>query len=229
MKKAFVFDLFGTLVKVFEKQAYVDQIQKLSDVLDVDYETFYQKWNIETYDERMTGKFSSIHENISHILDALDIDRTDEEIQKAVHFRMEFVKRSLDLHRDHLHDTLDNIKSRGYKIGLISDCSPDVPVLWETVGFKKYFDSVVFSCEVGMKKPDPRIYKKAIDALGVDFEDCYYIGDGGSNELTGAFEVGMHPILIKSIEDEMKNVRKKQADSWAEERIYCLSELKNYT
>ena len=79
-----------------------------------------------------------------------------------------------------------------------------------------------------MKKPDPRIYKKMIESLNVEFEECDYIGDGGSDELTGAFKVGMHPILIKSKEDEKKEVYKKYADEWSGERIYCLSELIDY-
>ena len=161
MKKAFVFDLFGTLIDVFEKQVYIDLIEEMSDALNIPYEAFYKYWSVHTHDNRMIGTYDNIYENIKYILKEQGLQRSEEEVQEAVKVRMDFVKKSLEVHREGLFETLENIKSRGYKIGLISDCSPDVPEAWESVEFRKYFDSVVFSCEAGMKKPDPRIYRKS--------------------------------------------------------------------
>jgi len=228
MKKAFVFDLFGTLVNVFEKQVYNSLIEEMSNTLNIDYEDFYKFWNIDTYDERMIGKYNNIYENIESILEKNNLVRLDKDILNAVKIRSIFVKKSMELHRECLFDTLANIKERGFKIGLISDCSPDVPEVWDSLKYSKYFDSVIFSCEVGMKKPDPKIYQKSVQGLNVSFDECYYIGDGGSNELTGAHSVGMHSILIKSEADEKKDVHKKYVDPWTGERIFCLSELMDY-
>ncbi len=228
MKKAFVFDLFGTLVEVFDKHAYRKPIEDMSRALNLEYDVFYAYWNDITHDGRMVGTFDSIFENIEYILRALDLSRPEQVIQEAVDIRLEFVKAAMGLTRNDLIETLTTLKRRGYKIGLISDCSPDVPVLWPTVDFHRFFDCVIFSCEAGVKKPNPEIYKMAANGLGVRFDECYYIGDGGSQELTGAFNVGMHPILIRSVEDEKKDIHRKYADNWNGERIYSLSALKAY-
>ena len=89
------------------------------------------------------------------------------------------------------------LKSKGYKIGMISDCPSNTPVLWDNTGLKSFFEVTIFSSAVGLRKPDPRIYQLALEQLKVKPSDCLYIGDGGSNELTGASSVGMHPVLIR--------------------------------
>jgi putative hydrolase of the HAD superfamily len=99
-------------------------------------------------------------------------------------------------------DMLSSLKEQGMKIGLVSDCSSEVPRIWPDTPFDQLFDITVFSCTEGVKKPDSQIYKLAADKLGVDPEDCLYIGDGSSNELTGAAAVGMHPVLIIDPEED---------------------------
>ena len=54
----------------------------------------------------------------------------------------------------------------------------------------------VFSVEVGICKPDPEIYLTACRRLGVEPQECVYVGDGGSRELTGAAAVGMTPVRL---------------------------------
>jgi putative hydrolase of the HAD superfamily len=57
-------------------------------------------------------------------------------------------------------------------------------------------DAVVFSYELGVRKPDPRIYRHALDALGARPEDTLFVGDGGSDEHRGARAVGMRSVLV---------------------------------
>ena len=52
-----------------------------------------------------------------------------------------------------------------------------------------------------MKKPDPLIYQLTTKRLGVEPETCLYVGDGSSRELTGAVQVGMHPVLLNLSKD----------------------------
>ncbi|MDN5305135.1 MAG: putative hydrolase of the superfamily [Fusobacteriaceae bacterium] len=228
MKKAFIFDLFGTLVEVFEKEDYTKLLEDMSEIIDVPKKDFIRYWNNEVYQERMTGKFESVEKIIEFIINEIGLRRTEKQIEKAAQLRMDFTRKALNLTRKDLIVVLENIKARGYRIGIISDCSPDVPIVWEEIEYSKYFDTVIFSSQVGVKKPNPKIYKMAVDSLKVDFEDCYYIGDGGSNELTGARNVGMEAILIKPKEDEIKNIHRLLEDKWDGERIYSLSELMSY-
>jgi len=54
----------------------------------------------------------------------------------------------------------------------------------------------VFSYKLGIRKPDARIYKHALDAIGVDPSEALFVGDGGSDEHRGARAVGMKAILV---------------------------------
>jgi putative hydrolase of the HAD superfamily len=55
---------------------------------------------------------------------------------------------------------------------------------------------VVFSYQVGVRKPDARIYARALDALGVAPADAIFVGDGGSDEHRGARALGMRTVLV---------------------------------
>ncbi len=58
-------------------------------------------------------------------------------------------------------------------------------------------DAVTFSCGVGHRKPHPAGYQDIIRKLGVTAEDCLYVGDGSSAELTGATTTGMTAVLVE--------------------------------
>ncbi len=60
----------------------------------------------------------------------------------------------------------------------------------------KYFEHKIFSCDVGVLKPDKVIYDIGLDKMRVAVENAVFIGDGGSGELQGAREVGLKTILI---------------------------------
>jgi putative hydrolase of the HAD superfamily len=70
--------------------------------------------------------------------------------------RREWSKRSLQPRPDAL-ETLAELRRRGHLLGLISVCSQDVPHVWNETPFSGALDEVVFSCDVGVSKPDPRI------------------------------------------------------------------------
>ena len=119
---------------------------------------------------------------------------------------------------------LSVLKQKQHKIGLISDCASETVVFWDNMPIKPFFDTVVFSCVAGVKKPDPRIYRLALERLKVKPQDCLYIGDGSSYELTGARKVGMHPVQIH-VPGEI--VYFLDEDDWDGATISSLSEVLN--
>ena len=64
--------------------------------------------------------------------------------------------------------TLEELRRRGHKLGMISACSQDVPDVWDRTPLGGLFDATIFSCSVGFSKPDRRIYELAADELGVE-------------------------------------------------------------
>lgn len=91
------------------------------------------------------------------------------------------------------------LKLQGKKIGLISNADAVEVKGWFVSPISRLFDSVVFSYAVGYVKPEPDIYRIALDALGVSAERSVFVGDGGSNELIGARKLGFTTILTTEI------------------------------
>ena len=93
-------------------------------------------------------------------------------------------------------ETIAQLRAGGRRVGLITVCSEDVPDVWTETPFSDLFDATVFSCSVGMLKPDPRIYHLACEELGVEPGEAMFVGDGANDELAGAQRVGLQPVLI---------------------------------
>jgi putative hydrolase of the HAD superfamily len=130
----------------------------------------------------------------------LKVKTNRDKLIQAGQVRREYTARWLNPRAEAL-PVLTAIKKAGYKIGLISDCTAETPKIWESTTLAPLFDVTIFSCVVGIKKPNPRIYLMASDKLGVRPTDCLYIGDGSSRELSGALGLGMHPVLIRDAND----------------------------
>jgi putative hydrolase of the HAD superfamily len=192
--KAVIFDLFGTLVENFTVTEYQQVLKEMSAILKVPAGAFSKLW-LKTFYLRTNGAHKTHEESIRYICRELNIPVTEEQVKQAADLRLVYTIRSLVPRKDAV-PTIRKLKRMKFKVGLISDCSPETPAAWPDTPFRGLFDVTVFSCVVNTKKPDPRIYRIATDKLGVEPRDCLYIGDGSSNELTGALKVGMHPVLI---------------------------------
>ena len=91
---------------------------------------------------------------------------------------------------------LHELHARGLRIGVISDCSAELPVYFPELPIAPLVDAAVFSCLTGSLKPEPENYVSCCRRLDVVPPACWYVGDGGSNELHGAKAVGMHPVHL---------------------------------
>ena len=98
-------------------------------------------------------------------------------------------------------EVLDRLGERGIATALVTNCAPDVPDLWEQTGWAPRFDVAIFSCSLGVKKPDPRIYREALAKLAVAAERTAFVGDGSDGELRGAADVGLRPVLVRNQPD----------------------------
>lgn len=78
---------------------------------------------------------------------------------------------------DETIEVLEYFKSRGYKMGVISDTSPSLQLSLEKLGLGKYFDSYTCSDLAGAMKPDPIIYNIALESLGVKADESIYVDD----------------------------------------------------
>src|SRR5262249_59891291 len=90
---------------------------------------------------------------------------------------------------------LDQLSAAGVRPALVSDAGADDVVSWVRSPLRKRLDAVVFSYELGVRKPDARIYRRALDAIGARPDEAIFVGDGGSDEHRGARAVGMQTVL----------------------------------
>ena len=210
--RAVIFDLFGTLIDMFPLVEYRRTLSEMSVVLDVSSDDFIRLWG-ETVNERFTGDLPTLESSIKHICQIIGIPLQDSHIAEAVRIRREFA-RCMFKPRPGTIETLTQLKELGCKIGLVSDCSSEVPDLWPNGPFVSLVDAPVFSCVVGFTKPDPRIYRLACRQLGVVPQERVYIGDGGSNELTGASQMGMQAVLIRVPYEDGYDLYRPDARGW---------------
>ena len=92
-------------------------------------------------------------------------------------------------------EVLDYFKSRGYKLGVISDTSPSLEFTLQQLGIAHYFSSFTASSLVGAGKPSPVIYNAALSSLGVTAEESIYVDDY-KPEADGARKLGFTSFLI---------------------------------
>jgi HAD superfamily hydrolase (TIGR01549 family) len=108
---------------------------------------------------------------------------------------------------DGVADTLAALSERGIRLGIICDVgftpSPALLAHLERQGLVKYFDHWSFSDEVGVYKPDPRIFSHALDGLGgPDPARCVHVGDRKRTDVAGARAAGMRAVRITTVYED---------------------------
>ncbi len=195
MTRAVVFDLWETLAAWPH-----EDMMPLLDTVGLGFD----EWAAPDHrDRRWTGSFRAY-------LDSLELDAGA--ARRALEIRTATTRGALVPVGGAL-PVLDELHGLGLRLGLVSNCSSEVGELWDESPFAGRFDAVVLSADVAMCKPDPRIYRLALDRLGVEAADAVFVGDGHSDELAGAEAVGMRAVQLGT------------RDGWAGERIDSLVEL----
>src|SRR5437764_2738876 len=94
----------------------------------------------------------------------------------------------------HTPALLESLRKRGLKLGLVSNAFDPGWLLHrdlEQMGLTKRLDFSVFSSEVGVRKPHPAIFERALEALEVDPDSALFVGDRLYEDVRGAGELGM--------------------------------------
>jgi putative hydrolase of the HAD superfamily len=207
--KAVIFDLWDTIVD-FDAAGTRAFHHEVARRLGRDPDEFIALWN-EGRAARDSGPFRD------YLLSLEVGDHADD----VIRLRHDETRRQL-VPRPGAVETIEELRRRGLRTGMISVCSDEVPLLWPETPFAELFDSTVFSCSVGIRKPDPRIYRLALDELAVAPQEAIFVGDGANDELAGAERVGMRAVLIHRpgedpIWDEVRD--------WRGPRITSIPEL----
>jgi HAD superfamily hydrolase (TIGR01549 family) len=124
-------------------------------------------------------------------------------------------------------EMLEDIQARGYSIGLISDVAwgltSDYPMRdMKHFGLDEYFDDFVFSTDVGIRKPNPRIFKLAMFNIGAKAEESIYVGNNLQADIQGALGVGMTAVLKRSdfYEHDDRIIPSAKVSTWDDFRAW---------
>ncbi|HEX2292265.1 MAG TPA: HAD-IA family hydrolase [Gaiellaceae bacterium] len=187
--RAVVFDLWQTLVPW-----PVEGAQRMYDGLAAHFgaepDRFRELW-LRGRRERELGPMEP------HLRSLADELGFAGDLEAAAALRREWTLEHL-VPRPDAVSTLAELRRRGHLLGMISACSEEVPEVWERTPFAGLFDATVFSCSVGVSKPDPRIYEAATAELRVEASDCLFVGDGANDELPGAERAGMSALQLRA-------------------------------
>jgi FMN phosphatase YigB (HAD superfamily) len=113
----------------------------------------------------------------------------------------------------------------GFRLALISNADTMEVAAWNDCPLAGLFDAEVFSCMVGCAKPEPAIYEKCLQLLGLSAAECLFVGDGGSNELVGARDVGMPTVFISGVIAELWPDRVQQRLSSCDHHVERIPQL----
>lgn len=190
MIKAVIFDLYETLITEWVSRKYLSS--QCAQDLGIDPSLFRNIWNSRHFDMD-TGRLS-YRQVLSEILASAG-KQLDEALIAACEQKRISGKNDCFAHPDAavLH-MLSALKQQGLKLCLCSNCSADEVAGLAASPLFAFFHHIILSYQVGMVKPDRQIYLHCAQALSVSPNECLFVGDGGSRELFGAKETGMHPL-----------------------------------
>jgi putative hydrolase of the HAD superfamily len=97
---------------------------------------------------------------------------------------------------DDVRPALDELAGRGIAIGLVSNFEPWLDEVLALQGIADRFAAVAISGTLGVAKPDPRIFKAALDEAGAEPAATVHVGDQPVNDVAGALAAGITPVLI---------------------------------
>ena len=187
--KIVIFDLFETLVSEFD--AGHPSIAKVAQTLGLPVEDFQREYQ-NLRPARCTGQLDYAV-SLRYIVQQLGGKSPESTIRTLAERRQSAFATHLRSVEPEILNMLNEITTSGIRLGLISNTDGTEVLDWQNSPLPRFFEVTIFSHAVGIVKPDPHIYQHACKNLDVSPSDCIFVGDGNSDELRGAAQVGMLP------------------------------------
>ncbi len=188
--KGVFFDFWGTLVENGVFPSPVKQVKYILR-LNIPFSEYIQQFEKSF----MTKEFESLTDAFNNVCRSFNIRPPQFVIEKLVGM---WNKNSLLAKPfPDTVKTLEMLKEKGIKIGLISNTDQfSINQVIDKFDLRKYFDVVVFSYNEGMLKSDKELFDVALDKLKLDKEEVLMVGDSMESDIKGAENAGIKPLLI---------------------------------
>jgi putative hydrolase of the HAD superfamily len=201
--KIIFFDAGGTLFRPWPSVGHVYAQTALKHGVHVDpavvEKAFHEKWHLRSGQnlEKQTSEkierewWYALVRDVFHNLEAFDnFDAFFAELYDL------FAQAECWRLFDDTVPTLDALKARGYRLGIISNWDYRLFSIVKQLGLSDYFEVVIASSAVGCSKPGAKIFEAAWTAMKVKPEQCMHIGDSAADDYEGAQKAGLTPVLI---------------------------------
>lgn len=177
-----IFDLFHTLIHGADAER--DRVvAEMGAMVGVDPPALVAAYHA-TWRQRLVRW--NVEETVRLLAGRLGGSPSNDQIARAGAHRHALARRVLAAAAPSTLDVLDALRADGHRLALVSNATSETAEAWPHSALSRRFDVVVFSCELGVAKPDPAIYRAAADRLGVAPTGCVFVGDGADGELAGA-------------------------------------------
>lgn len=190
--KAVVFDLYKTLIHIARETTPYRRL--FNDIGLNDPKELKAAQKIY-----MTENFENFSALVERIKPGLDIDPSGYERELEMEIASALIY-------PETVNVLANLKGNGFQLGLISNSSTAYKKPFFRLGLKRHFDEVIFSCDVGLTKPDKRIYEIMIQNLGIDPERILMTGDTIHSDVDGPRSAGMRSVHLNREGDSPESI-----------------------
>jgi HAD superfamily hydrolase (TIGR01509 family) len=148
----------------------------------------------DLYGDSSKGGFRNLRQFWTAFLRKLSIREQEALIKDFEEVRSRLLVRVFKLYEG-VFPTL-SILQKKYKLVPVSNCAVSTRDEIVAMGLTRFFEHVILSYEVGARKPNGRIYLEALQALGLDADECIFVADEIS-DLEGAKAVGLRTMLVR--------------------------------
>lgn len=211
MIKAVTFDLWNTLISYKDyaslRIAYLatllnkDKLGHEREVIRQAYTSVQDHWRLNPLKEH---RFVAAKDRVEMILDKLGVKVGQDAILDIVRYFEEVLLEDPPTLHEGVKLTLESLYGK-YPIGLISDSGLTPGRVLRRVlklrGILRFFRFTIFSDEVGYNKPNPFIFKQALNLLGSQPKEILHVGDLPETDITGAKRMGMLTVWVNRDEE----------------------------
>jgi HAD superfamily hydrolase (TIGR01549 family) len=192
--RGFLFDLMDTLAYL-DPDIYRDVKLHMAKMLGVSLEQFLFAWEASRK-PASTGVFDTTEGRMRSVAKTLAVQLSEGECRDLAQREDEMWRTRVEI-IEGAYTLLARLRAAGMKLAVVCNGPVAMRSLRDHLDLDSLVDVTLFSHAVGVLKPDPGIYNRALEELGLATSCCVYVGDGNDRELDGAKAVGLYTIRVR--------------------------------